>query len=204
MAWHLLAWLLQLLGTSLASLPPGDPSSSSETPLLQPRHLAAPPHLWRRTNCGSPASMNASNKVDIISRWGRQVTPENVKTLFEYPRPQMVRPGGSWVSLNGLWQFEACPGYGCGPPPFGRTLNETILVPFPVESCLSGLRNHSSSLDVPPTYPRMFYRTELTLGGWGHDDGKVLLHFGAVDWMCEVYVDGMWVGSHEGGEEPRL
>jgi hypothetical protein len=46
--------------------------------------------------------MNASNKVDIISRWGRQVTPENVKTLFEYPRPQMVRPGGSWVSLNGL------------------------------------------------------------------------------------------------------
>jgi hypothetical protein len=76
--------------------------------------------------------MNESRKVDIISSWGRAVTPENVKTVFDYPRPQLVRGDDSWHSLNGLWEFEACPEWGCGPPPFGRTLNETILVPFPV------------------------------------------------------------------------
>ena len=162
------------------------------------RHIGASPEKWRRTNCGSPASMDGTTKVDIISEWGRQITVDNVKTIFAYPRPQMVRP--SWHSLNGLWEFEACPEWGCGPAPFGRALNESILVPFPVESCLSGLRNRSNALNVPPTYPRMFYRTAFAVEGGGQGDaGSMLLHFGAVDWQCEVYVDGLWVGSHEGG-----
>eukprot|EP01047_Picozoa_sp_COSAG01_P044191 COSAG01_NODE_3979_length_5471_cov_3.013217_1_plen_193_part_00 len=95
------------------------------------------------------------------------------------------------------------------------TLNETVLVPFPVESCLSGLRNASLPLlpGSPPTYQDMFYRTLIdgrmllaeaaamageTAAG-GAAAGEVLLHFGAVDWQCDVYVNGLWVGSHEGG-----
>jgi beta-galactosidase/beta-glucuronidase len=145
--------------------------------------------------------MNATTKIDIISEWGQRVTTDNVKTIFEYPRPQMVRNSTTWHSLNGLWEFEACPSYGCGPAPFGRTLNESILVPFPVESCLSGVRNHSNDLNVAPTYQRMFYRTFIN-GSVLHainPSSKTLLHFGAVDWQCEIYINTLWVGSHEGG-----
>jgi hypothetical protein len=90
------------------------------------------------------------------------------------------------------------------------TLNETVLVPFPVESCLSGLRNASLPLlpGSPPTYQDMFYRTlidgrilltEAAAMAGEAAAGEVLLHFGAVDWQCDVYVNGLWVGSHEGG-----
>ena len=83
-----------------------------------------------------------------------------------------------------------------------------VLVPFPVESCLSGLQN-ATLPGSPPTYQHMVYRTLIDGGamlreaaglaqGPG-DPGAVLLHFGAVDWQAEVYVNGMWVGSHEGG-----
>ena len=69
----------------------------------------------------------------------------------------------------------------------GQNLNEAILVPFPVESCLSGLRNHTNELNVPPTYLHMFYRTELNgtrlrLSAAGGSNSRFLLHFGAVDW----------------------
>eukprot|EP01043_Picozoa_sp_COSAG02_P002655 COSAG02_NODE_62_length_43372_cov_14.404710_25_plen_460_part_00 len=172
-----------------------------------PRHDGRPASRWRRTNCGSPAAMNATHKVDIITQWGRAVHPTTVKTLFDYPRPQMRRGEETdgrapvWVSLNGLWEFEPCPEWGCGSPPFGRSLNETILVPFPVESCLSGLVNHSNGLNVPPTYTRMHYRTTITTNSdWPQAGSKrVLLHFGAVDWRCDVYVNRLFVGSHEGG-----
>ena len=104
-----------------------------------------------------------------IIRWGKAITPDNVKTVFGYPRPQMTRLE-SWHSLNGLWEFTAslsdCHGArNCDGerPPFGQTLNETILVPFPVESCLSGLEN-SSVPGSPPTYQRMVYRTLIQTG----------------------------------------
>eukprot|EP01046_Picozoa_sp_COSAG06_P054224 COSAG06_NODE_9590_length_1863_cov_282.975624_2_plen_225_part_01 len=164
--------LLAAIVAGLAGASPArhvDRASDRSSGPLELHHAGRDASVWRRTNCGSPASMNATHKVDIISTWGRTVTPANVKTLFEYPRPQMVRgagkggsPSSSWLSLNGLWEFEPCPDWGCGPPPFGRSLNETILVPFPVESCLSGLRNKSNNLNVPPTYTRMHYRTTFT------------------------------------------
>eukprot|EP01051_Picozoa_sp_SAG22_P008114 SAG22_NODE_601_length_8666_cov_7.089413_5_plen_669_part_00 len=163
-------------------------------------HLPAPAGGWKWTRCGSPASPG----TDIITKWGAAVTALNAKTIFDYPRPQLVRPPDSWHSLNGLWEFEPCPGTGCGPPPFNRRLNQTILVPFPVESCLSGLRNSSNKADdVPPTYSHMFYRTHIdpqAAGlGAGGSAAAALLHFGAVDWAYDVYVNTVWVGSHEGG-----
>ncbi len=81
-----------------------------------------------------------------------------------------------------------------------------------MESCLSGLEN-ASLPGTPPTYQRMVYRTlihgaavldEAAALRNGEDDsvaesGEVILHFGAVDWQADVYVNGLWVGSHEGG-----
>ena len=97
---------------------------------------------WQRTTCGSPSS---SPPADIITSWGATVTPANVHP--EYPRPQMTRGDASaWVNLNGLWEFSLAAGHQDAqkngvfddPVPFGATLNQTILVPFPLEACLSG------------------------------------------------------------------
>ena len=73
---------------------------------------------------------------NIMTRWAANVTPTNVWP--EYPRPQMTRT--DWMNLNGLWQFQAA--VADEKPPVGKTLTEEILVPFPVESALSGLKRH--------------------------------------------------------------
>jgi hypothetical protein len=76
----------------------------------------------------------------LVTRWAKEVTPDRV--FPEYPRPQMRRD--SWQSLNGLWQFAvAAEGEA---PPFGRELAGRILVPFPVESALSGVMRHAERL----------------------------------------------------------
>jgi len=105
-------------------------------------------------------------------------------------------------NLNGLWEFqEAQEGQ---TPAFGTTLEDQILVPFPVESCLSGLVNKSNTLNVPPTYQHMWYRT-LFDGSkcskyWTPSaKSRCILHFGAVDWQTDVYVNGLYAGSHTGG-----
>jgi len=105
----------------------------------------------------------------------------------------------NWHSLNGLWEFDSSTEG--AKPVFGKTLKQTVLVPFPVESCLSGLKNLSTGLNVPPTYEHMIYRTIIdgTTVRAENRDGDVLLHFGAVDWQTDAYVNGIWVGSHEGG-----
>ena len=64
------------------------------------------------------------------------MTPDNVVTSFGYQRPQMTRPDATAVVLNGLWEFQLAAAGDA--PPFGTTLTQTILVPFPLESCLSG------------------------------------------------------------------
>lgn len=122
--------------------------------------------------------------------WTDQVSPTNA--LPDYPRPQMVRQ--DWINLNGVWQFAAA-GEGA-PPPFGRDLAERILVPFPVESALSGIMRHEA---------RMFYRRRFVVpGNWrvGSDKARgqrLLLHFDAVDWEARVWVNGSAVGTHRGG-----
>ena len=78
----------------------------------------------------------------LVTRWGREVTPENA--WREYPRPQLVRP--DWLPLNGLWQYRIAPqpSAAAGPPDAARALppdawDGEILVPFAVESALSGV-----------------------------------------------------------------
>ncbi len=123
---------------------------------------------------------------ELRTKWADQVGPDNA--LPEYPRPQLTRR--EWRNLNGRWQFAAAePGQA---PPVGRDLAERILVPYPVESQLSGLERHED---------RMWYRRTFTVpADWNIGSGKRLrLNFGAVDWRSEVYVNGTRVAEHTGG-----
>lgn len=109
----------------------------------------------------------------------------------EYPRPQFVRD--TWMNLNGEWQFEIDHGAS------GRArdlvqkekLDRTIIVPFCPESELSGV-NHKDFM-AAVWYRRTFTLPESAAGQ------RVLLHFGAVDYRCEAWVNGQSVGVHEGG-----
>ena len=121
----------------------------------------------------------------LLTKWSRDVRPE--APLPEYPRPQMVR--SEWLNLNGLWQLSLGLGKPGESPPVGQTLDQQILVPFPVESALSGVMKHSD---------RLWYRRTFTVPpAWA--GRRVLLHFGAVDWESTVYVNGKKMGTHRGG-----
>ncbi|MEW2305458.1 PA14 domain-containing protein [Streptomyces sp. NPDC006655] len=123
---------------------------------------------------------------ELRTKWADEVGPGNAHP--EYPRPQLTR--ADWQNLNGTWQFAAAT---AGErPPVGRKLGEKILVPYPVESQLSGLERHED---------RMWYRRTFTVpAGWKIGSGKRLqLNFGAVDWRAEVYVNGTKVAEHQGG-----
>jgi beta-galactosidase/beta-glucuronidase len=125
----------------------------------------------------------APGEPPLTTEWTGQVTADNV--LPEYPRPQLVRP--DWQSLNGVWEFA--PANEGEPPPFGQGLAERVLVPFPIESALSGVQRH---------HDRMWYRRGFTLPeAWA--GRRIQLNFGAVDWEAAVYVNGQQVGSHRGG-----
>lgn len=101
-----------------------------------------------------------------------------------YPRPQMKR--NSFYSLNGIWDF------GCG---FEKVYDEKIRVPFAPESLLSGAgRGHNKG-------EKLFYRRGFSLPEEFHG-GRVLLHIGACDQVCDVYLNGREIGKHEGGYHP--
>ncbi|MEU6140789.1 PA14 domain-containing protein [Streptomyces sp. NPDC047081] len=123
---------------------------------------------------------------ELRTQWADQVGPDNA--LPEYPRPQLTRT--DWRNLNGRWQFAAATAG--EQPPVGRDLAERILVPYPVESQLSGLERHED---------RMWYRRTFTVpADWKIGSGKRLrLNFGAVDWRSVVYVNGTKVTEHQGG-----
>ncbi|WP_405670241.1 sugar-binding domain-containing protein [Streptomyces sp. NBC_01530] len=123
---------------------------------------------------------------ELRTQWADRVGPDNAHP--EYPRPQLTR--ADWRNLNGRWQFAAAT---AGErPPVGRNPAERILVPYPVESQLSGLERHED---------RMWYRRTFTVpAGWRIGSGKRLrLNFGAVDWRSEVYVNGTEAARHQGG-----
>eukprot|EP01046_Picozoa_sp_COSAG06_P012269 COSAG06_NODE_717_length_12831_cov_52.780003_3_plen_397_part_00 len=129
----------------------------------------------------------APQPVPISTRWAKDVHPEQVPA---YPRPQFQR-NVSWLSLNGLWELDYRTPTSLETPPFNRTLPDQILVPYPVESSLSGVRQQ-------PAFGYMWYRRALPELAPG-SGGRVLLHFGAVDWRCSVFVAGQLVGNHSGG-----
>ncbi len=133
-------------------------------------------------------------QAPLMTKWAKDVSPTNV--LPEYPRPQMVRE--HWQNLNGLWEYAIQP-KDAGKP---EKWDGEILVPFPVESALSGV------MKLVGPENRLWYRRTFTLP---KQDGKtspawadkyILLHFGAVDWETTVWLNGKEVGTHKGGYDP--
>lgn len=125
----------------------------------------------------------------LTTPWTGDVTADAAHP--QYPRPQMTRP--RWVNLNGVWQFAAASAGDA--PPVGRDLDERILVPFPVESALSGIMRHE---------PQMFYRRRFVVPrdwqiGTGGGSHRLLLRLDAVDYAATVWVNGIRVGVHQGG-----
>lgn len=123
----------------------------------------------------------------MLTKWAKEVSPHKVHP--EYPRPQMVRE--RWQSLNGLWEFASRASADATTATV--TLEETILVPFPPESALSGIMR-----DVKKH--AQYRRTFNVPDGWKGE--RTLLHFGAVDWQCTVTLNGKVVGGHTGGYDP--
>ncbi len=119
--------------------------------------------------------------------WAQDVNPKQPHP--EYPRPQMVRD--AWQNLNGTWQFAITP-QGDGRP---DDFPGEILVPYPLESTLSGV---GRQLQPDET---LWYRRTFKLSQERHQ-GRTLLHFGAVDWSCEVFINSQPVGKHTGGYDP--
>lgn len=120
----------------------------------------------------------------IKTRWAEQIKPDNV--LPEYPRPIMER--AEWKNLNGLWEYAIIEKGSHTPTAF----DGQILVPFAVESSLSGVGKR-----VGESKELVYRRTFDIPSAWRGK--KVLLHFGAVDWKADVWVNGIKVGSHTGG-----
>lgn len=124
----------------------------------------------------------------IMSEWASKVDP--AQPLPEYPRPQMVRE--KWQNLNGLWNYSLqTKDYQNMPQQY----DGKILVPFAVESALSGVGKTVGKDSV------IWYNRTFSLPS-NFKNNNVLMHFGAVDWRSEVYVNGKLAGSHEGGYDP--
>jgi beta-galactosidase/beta-glucuronidase len=123
----------------------------------------------------------------IMTEWAADVDPSNV--LPEYPRPQMMRE--DWLNLNGMWDYAITAKDASRP----GTFDGQILVPFAVESALSGVGRSVTADDA------LWYSREFTVPKQWKGQ-RVLLNFGAVDWKTEVYVDGKLAGEHTGGYDP--
>ena len=123
----------------------------------------------------------------IATPWGEKIDPQNV--WQEYPRPIMER--GDWKNLNGLWDYAIVDKNASRPSGF----EGEILVPFPVESSLSGVGKNVGENQA------LWYKRSFTVPSqWKGKD--VMLNFGGVDWECDVWVNGVKVGGHKGGYSP--
>jgi beta-galactosidase/beta-glucuronidase len=123
----------------------------------------------------------------IKTKWAAQVDPN--KTLPEYPRPIMER--SRWKNLNGLWNYAI--------QDLGKTApskyDGQILVPFAVESSLSGVMKQVGA------EKELWYETNFSIdSNWKGQN--ILLHFGAVDWKTEIWINDIKIGSHTGGYTP--
>jgi Glycosyl hydrolases family 2/Glycosyl hydrolases family 2, sugar binding domain/Glycosyl hydrolases family 2, TIM barrel domain len=123
-------------------------------------------------------------KASLMTRWATDVSATNSHP--EYPRPQLTRP--DWQNLNGLWEYSVRP-MESGPP---EKYDGEILVPFPLESALSGVMKPLGAKDA-----LWYRRTARIPAKW--KGRRIRLQFGAVDWQCKVLINGREVGQHRGG-----
>lgn len=123
----------------------------------------------------------------LTTPWSADVNPDLPHP--EYPRPQMIRD--RWQNLNGTWQYAITSHHAQRPASF----TGEILVPFPLESALSGVGRQLQP-DETLWYQRTFKIADK------HHAGRTLLHFGAVDWKCAVFLNSLPIGEHIGGYDP--
>ncbi len=123
----------------------------------------------------------------MMTRWVDDVSPRNVHQ--EYPRPQLTRE--EWLSLNGMWDYAITPKDSTPPTSY----EGQILVPFPIESALSGVKKM-----LQPAQKLWYRRTFQIPETW--PDEKILLHFGAVDWETTIWINGQKIETHRGGYDP--
>ncbi len=136
--------------------------------------------------CSSVITAQAE-EFRLSTTWGEQLDKENVWNV--YPRPIMERP--DWQNLNGEWDYAITAMDAAAPEKF----DGKVLVPFAIESALSGVQKHITENEA------LWYQREFTVpSAW--KSRNVLLHFGAVDWQADVWVNGVKVGTHTGGYTP--
>ncbi|NVM38175.1 MAG: beta-galactosidase, partial [Candidatus Lokiarchaeota archaeon] len=126
-------------------------------------------------------------KDQIITRWVSEIDPKN--PLPEYPRPQLKRK--EWSNLNGLWDYAILP----KDEKFVKKFEGNILVPYPIESALSGVKRK-----LKPNQKLWYHRTFTIPESWKAK--KILLHFGAVDWETTIWINEKLIGTHKGGYIP--
>ena len=137
--------------------------------------------------CASALAQWSPAGDKIKTKWADEINPQSV--WQEYPRPIMERT--EWKNLNGLWNYAILDKGAQTPTSF----DGQILVPFAVESALSGVGK-----TVTPNQELWYQRTFDIPKTWAGK--RILLHFGAVDWKTDVWVNGMNVGGHVGGYQP--
>lgn len=126
-------------------------------------------------------------QAPLMTQWADQVDP--TKAWDVYPRPQMKR--NNWENLNGIWEYSIT-GVDQERP---QIMDGNILVPFPVESALSGVMKRVGKDD------KIWYKRTLKVNS-RLKSNRILLNFEAVDWQAEVFIDGTKVGEHKGGYDP--
>ena len=137
------------------------------------------------SSSGAPTRADwSAGHAPLMTRWSSQVSPTNVHQ--EYPRPQLIRD--DWLNLNGLWDYAIRSNSSVQPTNY----DGQILVPFPVESALSGVMK-SFDADSVLWYRRM---TRIPAQWRGR---RVRMNFGAADWQCRLLVNGHDAGVHRGG-----
>ncbi len=124
---------------------------------------------------------------ELITQWGAEVTPQNA--WAEYPRPQLVRE--AWQNLNGLWDFAITP---IDDREIPTNWDGQILVPYCLESRLGGVQRKLDATEA------LWYRRTIKIDSLL--DQQTMLNFEAVDYRCEVFVNAMPVGVHQGGNTP--
>jgi len=133
-------------------------------------------------------SKNKTELNNLYTRWGRNI--DRTCPLPEYPMPQMKRD--NWTCLNGVWDYAICSE---GNDTMPEVFDGEILVPFSPESLLSGVGRQ-----LKP-YETLWYRRKISFADIKKGQ-RVILHFGAVDQCCKLYLNGKQVGSHSGGYWP--
>jgi len=139
-------------------------------------------------SCHSPQSKWQIAESQLLTQWASDVDPEN--PWPQYPRPQMVRE--DWLNLNGLWDYAILLKENSEPSDW----DGKILVPYPVESALSGVKKR-----ITPDQ-KLWYHTTFRIPKEWQQTQKIILHFEAVDWETAIYINDKNAGIHKGGYDP--